>query len=190
MLKFEVMAPVLETAIANFFKKKENYDKLKQINENKNIQPRLIDYFVTQYSKLSPQFFIPEINGKGYGLMDVYSSYKLQLKGYHKKSFNLFDKKKLLRVGPPPSVIEMPISKLNVFRWMIDNGIYEIIETNLKTLQGAYYDFRKSTIKIKGSHKDRSKKRGKMNTFIKSPLIIKGLNNITKKNCHAGTNEY
>ena len=77
---------VLEASIVNFFSIPEHFFTLKNLMTNKNVQPRLIDYYVTQYSKNNPEFFVNTES-----VNDVYNSYKLQLKGYHKKNFNLFD---------------------------------------------------------------------------------------------------
>jgi hypothetical protein len=166
----------LELAIRSFFRKEDNYTELCNVFESRLVQPRLIDFYVTQYAKNSPQFFIPEIDGMRYGLMDVYSSYKLQLKGYHKKLFNLFDKKKIIRIISPSNstAVEMSVPQLNVYRWLVDNKILSIINENLADIQIKYYEFRKSSMRGKQSQKT-SKKRGKMSTFIKSPIIIKGL---------------
>ena len=73
--------------------KEENFIQLKSLLNNKNIQPRLIDYYVTQFSKNHPEFFV-----NAEYVSDVYNSYKVQLKSFHKRCFNLFEKKKIITI--------------------------------------------------------------------------------------------
>lgn len=161
----------LQLSIVEFFSSSENFSQLKKIIDNRFIQPRLIDFYVTQYAKNNPEFFILRVDGKAYGLMDVYSSYKLQLKAFHKKWFNLFDKKKNIVVGID-LYIEMSIARLNVYKWLIDNSIAGLLTKNLYEIQSKYYDFRKASMRDKQTNQ---KKRGRMSTFIKNPLIMKGI---------------
>ena len=155
---------LLSKSIKLFFDDKLAHDKLLSIYKCKRLQPRLIDFFVTQMAKDEPQFFMLTVQGETWGLCDVYTSYKNQLKAYHKKNFNLFEKKKTIIVQD----ITSPISKLNVYKWLIQNDIYTIIYNNLHTIQKKYYEYRKHCCL-----KKKIKKRGKMKTFINHPIIIK-----------------
>ena len=109
------------------------------------------------------------------GISDVYNSYKLQLKGYHKRQFNLFEKKKIITLKCKSSVLLLPLAKVNVYKWMIINGIQKLLIDKHNCIQKKYYDFRKTTI-------DKNKKRGKMETHMKTPTLIIGLSKIAKKN--------
>ena len=64
-----------------------NFEELRNALCEKPIQPRLIDFFVTQKCKQNPFFYYSTSNGAAYALTDVYSDYKLHLKGFHKKYF-------------------------------------------------------------------------------------------------------
>jgi len=163
----------IEYAITKYFANQQNFKMLKELNSNRQMQPRLIDFFMTQYSKASPQFFVHRVGGVYVGVADVYSSYKLQLKGFHKKAFNLFDKKKQKNIKYNNDFVEMSVPRLHVYKWLIDNDIHSLIKRNLGEIQAKYYEFRKSSLKQKCP---RPKKRGKMNTFIKVPLIVKRVN--------------
>ena len=172
----EKMGPLVEEAVKIFFSDYSNFKILKNILENKFIQPRLIDFYVTQYAKNIPQFFILTISGETYGLMDVYSSYKLQLKGYHKKMFNLFDKKRNVIIESNGEIIEIQVARLNVYKWLIENSITDILYANQIHIQSKYYDFRKTSVK----QNREQRKRGKMNTFLKQPLILNGFQGLQK----------
>ena len=160
---------VLESSIINFFADEANFLSLKNLLSNKSIQPRLIDYYVTQYSKNNPEFFLTKES-----VEDVYTSYKLQLKGFHKKNFCLFSKKDYVSLKCGSSMLVLPLAKVNVYKWLISNKIPALLEEKHSIVQKKYYDFRKVAI-------DKNKKRGKMNSFIKTPTLIKGINDLKKK---------
>lgn len=160
---------VLKNSIIDFFADEANFQMLKSLLSNKNIQPRLIDYYVTQYSKNNPEFFVASES-----LHDVYNSYKLQLKGYHKKHFNLFDKKHIITIRSTSSVLHLPLAKVNVYKWLICNRITDLLQEKHALIQKKYYDFRKVSF-------EKNKKRGKMSTFIKTPALIKGLVAVQKR---------
>ncbi len=157
---------ILYSSLKNFFDDDEAHEKLVDLYKCKRLQPRLIDYFVTQMAKDEPQFFMLTIQGETWGLCDVYTSYKNQLKAYHKKNFNLFDKRKIVQIRGA----YYPISKLNVYKWIIQNDIYKIIYNDIYTIQKNYYEYRK-----KCCVKKKINKRGRMKTFINNPIIVKGL---------------
>ena len=163
---------VLQTSIINFFADEVNFQTLKNLLSNKNIQPRLIDYYVTQYSKNNPEFFVTTES-----VNDVYNSYKLLLKGYHKKHFNLFDKRNLITIKCGSSMLVLPLAKVNVYKWLISNNITNLLEEKYAVVQKKYYDFRKVNI-------DKNKKRGKMETFSKTPSLIRGISTVKKKIYH------
>ena len=154
---------VLGSSIANFFADEANFLKLKNLLSNKSIQPRLIDYYVTQYSKNNPEFFVTSES-----VEDVYTSYKLQLKGFHKRNFCLFCKKNYIQLKCGASMLVLPLAKVNVYKWLISNNIPSLLEEKHSIIQKKYYDFRKVSI-------DKNKKRGKMHTFLKTPTLIKGI---------------
>ena len=161
---------VLQSAITNFFADEANFSSLKSLLSNKSIQPRLIDYYVTQYSKNNPEFFVTTES-----VEDVYTSYKLQLKGFHKRNFCLFSKNNYISLNCGSSVLVLPLAKVNVYKWLISNKITSLLEEKHSIIQRNYYDFRKVSI-------DKNKKRGKMTTFLKTPTLIKGINSLKKKN--------
>ena len=160
---------VLESSITNFFADEANFVALKNLLSNKTIQPRLIDYYVTQYSKNNPEFFVTKES-----VEDVYTSYKLQLKGFHKRNFCLFCKKNYISLKCEQSMLVLPLAKVNVYKWLISNNISSLLEEKHSIIQKKYYDFRKLSI-------DKNKKRGKIKTFLQTPTLIKGITGLKKK---------
>lgn len=159
----------LESSITNFFADEANFSALKNLLSNKSTQPRLIDYYVTQYSKNNPEFFMTKES-----VEDVYTSYKLMLKGFHKRNFCLFCKKNYISLKCASSILVLPLAKVNVYKWLISNNIPALLSEKHATIQKKYYDFRKVSI-------DKNKKRGKMKTFLKTPTLIKGISGFKKK---------
>ena len=157
-------ANILSVSIQSFFDDDGNHEKLLTLYKCKRLRPRLVDFFVTQMAKDEPQFFMLIVQGEKWGLCDVYTSYKNQLKAYHKKNFNLFDKRTIVQIRGQ----SYPLSKINVYKWLIQNDIYDLIYQNIATIQKKYYDYRK-----KCCIKKKIKKRGRMKTFINNPIIVK-----------------
>ena len=83
---------MLIRSLEKFYLKEENINIiLPIINGESNISMRLIDYFVTNYSKKHRVTYNLEDNCTKI-LFNVYSSYKSQLKAYNKKYFDPFSR--------------------------------------------------------------------------------------------------
>jgi len=174
------MPPLLDNAVLAYFDDAENVKQLSEIVKDKNMQPRLLDYYITQYAKESPIFYKAK-----HGVHDVYSSYKLQLKAYHKRGFNLFEKNRStvpLTVGTKKMQYTVP--QLNVYRWLIKSGVIGLLKGNIENVHASYQSWRRLSIRKK-KHAGR-KKRGKSRTFMKYPILIRGINkseSTHKKKC-------
>ena len=95
---------ILLTNLHNYYKNKENMNKLLEvINENK-VSLRIIDWFVTNYSKKKNIYYeiyknnIDDLtfqsdNNILYKQFNTYYSYKSQLKSFNKKKFDPFCRK-------------------------------------------------------------------------------------------------
>jgi hypothetical protein len=117
----------------NFFYQSKNYEILLNFLQNQNkISLRVIDYFLTNYCQ-SNKVILQNLN--------VYQSYKTQLKNFHKKYFDpcsrglrvpfFYDKEKCILTT---------ICQLNFFKWFIENKIhlyvlenYNVIKKHMKT---------------------------------------------------------
>jgi hypothetical protein len=92
---------------------------------------RLIDWFVTNYSK---QFSISYIlHGQEFV---VYMNYKSQLKAYSKKLFDPFCRReRILFQVPGHEAFLTTVGKLNFFRWAIEKGVLDHIKTHQKVIE-------------------------------------------------------
>ena len=132
-----------------FFQKKENINKiLPIINGTSKISLRVIDWFVTNYSKKNnTSFFINKITDKILKNIDnynpdycrqfiVYIDYKLQLKGYQKKQFDPFCRRSRINFYyEKDKCFVTTVGQLNFFRWIINNKLLEYITDNLKDIE-------------------------------------------------------
>ena len=106
---------VVRSLVLEFYNDSTNFEMLHRIHTSRTVQARLIDYFITQYCKSNPFFILAPSD---HGITDIYNNYKLQLKGFHKKYFSLFEKKRLAQVKNATMCIELPLSQLNMYKWI------------------------------------------------------------------------
>jgi len=130
-------------SLHNYYRKPYNRDKLVYIlNSSDSISLRSIDWFITNYSKKKNTYYIVyenkdgipsfnDIDNKYRNNMNVFHSYKSQLKAYSKKKFDPFCRRDrlLFKIDDDHSV-ETTIGQLNFFKWAISNLIIDYIELN------------------------------------------------------------
>ena len=137
---------LLLESLHNYYKNKYNRDKLLSILSNdKKISLRSIDWFITNYSKKHNIYYIiyedinkyptfnkdNKENNKFKSNMNVFHSYKSQLKAYSKKKFDPFCRRdRIIFELDNESSVETTVGQLNFFRWAISNLIIEYIEEN------------------------------------------------------------
>jgi len=85
---------------------------------------RLIDWFVTNYSKVHNTSYI--LNNQEFV---VYMNYKNQLKAYSKKLFDPFCRRERISFQiPGHEAFLTTVGKLNFFRWALEKGILDYIK--------------------------------------------------------------
>jgi hypothetical protein len=105
------------------------------IEGESNISLRLIDWFVTNYSKKYNTVITKQQNNNIIHF-NVYLSYRSQLKAYSKQLFDPFRRRdRITFYFDKESSIETTIGQLNFFRWIISNDILEYINSNLKDIE-------------------------------------------------------
>jgi len=141
------MANILLKSLDNYY---SNDNKIEQFNDyvngDKKISLRIIDWFVTNYSKKYNVFYeiykMPdgglsfEENGNElYNQINIFHAYKSQLKSYSKKKFDPFCRKERINFNCNNLDIETTIGQLNFFKWAIDNLILEYIINHYKDIE-------------------------------------------------------
>ena len=107
-------------------------DILPILTGNTRLSIRLIDWFVTNYSKKNNIVYsLEETNNTISKYFNVYTNYKAQLKGYKKKLFDPFCRKRRIPFyyGDNKCLITT-IGQLNFFKWALEYKILEYLENN------------------------------------------------------------
>ena len=96
------------------------------VNSESIISIRLIDHFVTKYSKVNKiSYKLKEKDVEQ--TFNIHSSYKQQLKAYQKRHFDPFSRGDRIPYFMDKSCIITTIGQLNFFRWFISKKIYDYI---------------------------------------------------------------
>ena len=104
------------------------------LNSESIISIRLIDYFITKYAKNNKIIYtIVEKNIES--TINVFLSYKQQLKIFKKKYFDPFSRGNRIPYFMNNNCIITTIGQLNFFKWFFQKNIYEYILNNKKTIE-------------------------------------------------------
>jgi hypothetical protein len=113
--------------LQDFYTEPGNLEKLLPILQGTSpISLRLVDYFVTNYSKKCNTAYM--LSGRHFL---VYFNYKRELNAYSKRLFDPFCRRERIMFqarGIEPFVTT--VGQLNFFRWFIEKEIYEFVNTN------------------------------------------------------------
>ena len=136
------------------------------INSKSEISIRLIDYFVTKYSKKNKILYkIDNIS------FNIHQSYKQQLKNYQKKNFDPFARGTRIPYYVGNLWIITTIGQLNFYQWFISNKILDFIIKNKDIIEQDMNKNKKilSDIKIKKPKKIYKKLDTKIHQHIINP---------------------
>ena len=179
---------LLMIPLTKFFCQASNIRQVLPILDGKsNISLRIIDWFVTNYSKkyniiynlsyyrsrrtkgrVSQDCRISELNkinleNEEYNLFNnhfiVYSSYKSQLKAFSKKQFDPFcRRKRICFYYSKKNSIITTVGQLNFFKWSIENYVLDYIRDHLKDIDD---DMNTSTKRAYGNKTQKKNMKGK-----------------------------
>ena len=185
------MANILLNSLYNYYNDKKTINKLLEVlSDNNKISLRIIDWFVTNYSKKNNIYYtifetpkkqktFTNENNRVLKQFNTYHSYKSQLKSYSKKKFDPFCRRDRINFEyEDGKVIDTTIGQLNFFKWAIDNLIIDYIKMNYKDIED---DMNNSynTNKIQKKEKKDKKERKKRQELSKS--ASRGLNSNSMK---------
>ncbi len=130
---------LLMQSLIIFFKERKNLDKVIPIITGKsNISLRILDWFVTNFSKKNNINYIVQYDNKKKGSKNfiVYLDYKAQLKAYSKKLFDPFCRRERISfIDHDNNELITTVGQLNFFRWAIENKIIEFITENFEIIE-------------------------------------------------------
>lgn len=159
-----------------YYQEKDNIERMIPIvTGNAKVSLRVLDWFVTNYSKSNDVIFDLKKN-REFIKFNVYQDYKNKLKSYNKRFFDPFcrqNKKNLTNKIAfkynDDKYIVTTIGQLNFFRWAIRNNVINYVESNLDIINSHMnknnYNKKKYKIK-KNSVKETNVQRYKINTTI------------------------
>jgi hypothetical protein len=135
-LYIDTQSDVLLTKLLKFYSENTNFDKMINIiNGTSSISLRIVDWFVTNYSKKNYIVYMINKDNK-IEKVNVYNDYKLKLKAYSKKKFDPFCRWDRINVPyKEDKFIQTTLGQLNFFKWTIENQILEYIEQNYKIIE-------------------------------------------------------
>jgi hypothetical protein len=112
-------------SLQRFYSNREDLNEIVELLKGtSDVSLRLIDWFVTNYSKTHTTSYI--LHGAEFV---VYMNYKNQLKAYSKKLFDPFCRReRILFQIPGHEAFLTTVGKLNFFRWAIEKGILDYIK--------------------------------------------------------------
>lgn len=133
---------LLMISLSKFYSTKSNINKILPIidpqlfpNSSNKISLRLIDWFVTNYSKKN-NTVITKRHGQSPSHFNVYLSYRSQLKAYSKQLFDPFRRRdRITFFYDNDKSIETTIGQLNMFRWILQNDIIDYINSNFEEVE-------------------------------------------------------
>ena len=142
---------------------------LKILNGEAAISLRIVDWFVTNYSK--QKFIVYDLqSGKRF---KVYNDYKLKLKAYSKKRFDPFCRWDRVMVPyKNGQCIQTTIGQLNFFKWALENEIIDYIDREYDTIERDMNN-RNSTSKNKAGSVDNKTRKKREELSISAAKSIK-----------------
>jgi len=151
--KIECKPELVISSLQRFYGSHPEIDKvLLYLNGEAPLSLRIIDWFVTKYSRKN--FIRYPLNGQEFL---VYLSYKGQLKAYSKQYFDPnCRRERIMFKIPDHEQFMTTIGKLNFFRWALESNILEYIEAHEEEIRTGYNAFLKETIQTQKRNKNES----------------------------------
>lgn len=127
---------LLMQSLSKFYSIKGNIQKIIPIiNGESEISLRLIDWFITNYSKKNQTIITKKVSNNVVHL-NVYLSYRSQLKSYSKTNFDPFRRRdRITFYYDNKKNIETTIGQLNMFRWILQSDILEYVDEHKKIIE-------------------------------------------------------
>ena len=106
---------------------------LEQVQKGAPISLRVIDWFVTNYSRENDITYTHKYTGKPF---NVHESYKSQLKAYSKRQFDPFCRRNRINFYyKEDGKVVTTVGQLNFFRWAIENHVIDYVREHLADIE-------------------------------------------------------
>lgn len=177
-LKIASKNDILLNSLFLFYKEKKYIETiLPIINGQSIISLRILDWFVTNYSKkFNVIYNIPNNQNP----FNVYLDYRLQLKAYNKKYFDPFCRKnRIIFYYQEKMAIKTTVGQLNFFRWALKNDIINYVSDHLNNIiddMTNIYQEKKKEKSDSDTSSDNSSSNSSNNKSPLDPIIISSSN--------------
>ncbi len=130
--KIHCKQELIIASLQRFYSSREDIaDIVDLLKGTSEVSLRLIDWFVTNYSKTHSTSYV--LHGQEFV---VYMNYKNQLKAYSKKLFDPFCRRERISFQIPGyEPFLTTVGKLNFFRWALEKGILNYIEEHQEEIE-------------------------------------------------------
>jgi hypothetical protein len=147
-------------SLINFFTNRKNLDQVIPIITSKSeISLRILDWFVTNYSKKNNISYQVQMDNKVKNFI-VYLDYKSQLKAYSKRQFDPFCRRERISfIDHDNNELITTVGQLNFFRWGIENNILEYIRENYDIIENDMNNSLRNLYKKKNGEDNNRRKR-------------------------------
>ncbi len=164
--KIECKPELVISSLQRFYSSHPEINKvLNYLNGEAPLSLRIIDWFVTKYSRKN--FIRYPLNGQDFL---VYLSYKGQLKAYSKQYFDPnCRRERIMFKIPGHEQFMTTIGKLNFFRWALESKIIDYIEAHEEEIRTGYNQYLKETMQ----NQKRNKLANDLNETQKSEKVNK-----------------
>ena len=148
--KIECKPELVISSLQRFYASQPEIDKvLTYLNGEAPLSLRIIDWFVTKYSRKN--FVRYPLNGHEFL---VYLSYKGQLKAYSKQYFDPnCRRERIMFTIPNNEAFMTTIGKLNFFRWALESNILDYMEAHEEDIRKGYNEYLKETVQTQKRNK-------------------------------------
>jgi len=128
---------LLLLSLAKFYNEHDYINEITPIISSESaISLRLIDWFVTNFSKKYGTIITIKNGGCEATHFNVYLSYRAQLKAYSKQQFDPFRRRdRIVFYYDKTSSLETTIGQLNFFRWILQNHILSYIQDHVQMIE-------------------------------------------------------
>ena len=176
--KIECKPELVISSLQRFYANQPEIDKvLNYLNGEAPLSLRIIDWFVTKYSRKS--FVRYPLNGQEFL---VYLSYKGQLKAYSKQYFDPnCRRERIMFTIPGHEQFMTTIGKLNFFRWALESKILDYMEAHEEEIRMGYNSYLKETTQTQKRNKSESLEKEEVETKIETKSDVRTTRRRTKQ---------
>lgn len=136
-IKLETKNDILLKKLTDYYwNNKKINTMISIINGESPISLRILDWFVTNYSKKNNIVYNIVNNKNEIEIFKVFLQYKMQLKSFNKKLFDPFCRRSRIRFKySNDNLLITTLGQLNFFKWAIENNIIEYVKNNLEKIE-------------------------------------------------------